>query len=288
MRERKTAHQMEIDAAAARPARSAFAPAPPGEAIRMLIRRGLQPRVARADLPFPIDLGLEASERLLALLGHYAFRLFLRGAIQKDTGFAAGEATRYVTAAKARTFAENLVGLGMARRDADGRYRLTQQAASFGSTLEWYLARELERRLGFDVAAGIKFHASGIGGDLDLVAAAEGKLVYLEIKSSPPKHLSDDEVAAFLDRVGLLRPDITLFVMDTALRLSDKVVPMLVGELTRRAAEPPVVPRRIKHELWALTPHFYAVNSRPDLVSNIALAIAQGLNALAPAPPWTR
>jgi hypothetical protein len=91
-------------------------------------------------------------------------------------------------------------------------------AGSFGGTLEWYVGRELRRWLGFDVATGVKFHARGIGGDLDLVAAAEGKLIYVELKSSPPKHLSKGEVGAFFDRVRLVRPDLALFVVDTALR----------------------------------------------------------------------
>jgi len=83
------------------------------------------------------------------------------------------------------------------------------------------------------VATGLKVRAPGVGGDLDVVAAAEGKLLYLELKSSPPKHLSATEVAAFVDRVRALRPDLTVFVMDTALRLSDKVLPLLAGELGR-------------------------------------------------------
>jgi hypothetical protein len=53
---------------------------------------------------------------------------------------------------------------------------------------------------------------------LHVVAAAEGKLVYLELKSSPPKHLSDAEVSAFFDRLRVVRPDTTLFVMDAPLR----------------------------------------------------------------------
>src|SRR5712691_11134746 len=69
------------------------------------------------------------------------------------------------------------------------------------SNAEWYVARELRCRLGFDTAAGVKFHARGVGGDLDVVATAEGTLVYLELKSSPLTHLSTAEVSAFFDRL---------------------------------------------------------------------------------------
>ncbi|MFQ5973345.1 MAG: hypothetical protein ACE5Q3_13530, partial [Alphaproteobacteria bacterium] len=109
--------------------------------------------------------------------------------------------------------------------------------------------------------------------------------VYLEVKSSPPKHLSVGEVTAFFDRVRALRPDVALFVMDTALRLSDKVPPMLVTELARRQGGSADAPRRVARELWALTPYIYAVNAKPDLVADIGRAIAEGLLALSPAPP---
>jgi hypothetical protein len=251
----------------------------------MLVRRGLRPRATTLNLPFPHDLGEEAAARVSALLGHYAFRLFLRGAIQKPGGFSAEEATRYVQGAAARTFAEAVVELGLARSLADDRYQLTYPATTFGPTLEWYVARELARRFGFDVVAGVQLRAHGVGGDLDVVAAAEGKLVYLELKSAPPKHLSDAEVRAFVARLRVLRPDITLFVMDTALRLSDKVVPMLVAELQRRSLDVAITARRVRRELWALTPHVYAVNSNPDLMRNIGRAIAEGLAALAPTAP---
>ncbi len=73
-----------------------------------------------------------------------------------------------------------------------------------------------------------------MGGDFDVIAAAEGKLVYLELKSSPPKNLTVAEVGAFFDRLQVLRPDLALFVVDTALRLSDKILPMLREEMGRR------------------------------------------------------
>lgn len=251
----------------------------------MLLRRGLRPRATRPELPFPRDLRETTASRLAELLGRYAFRLFLRGAILKPEGFAAHEATRYVQGDLAHAFADALVGLGIAEPVGDDRYRLLSSATSFGPTLEWYVARELARRLYFDVVTGVKFRASGVGGDLDVIAAAEGKLVYLELKSSPPKHLSDAEVRAFFDRLGVVRPDLTLFVMDTALRLSDKVLPMLVAELERRWPDVSVLPRRVWRELWAVTPRVYAVNSHPDLMGNIGRAIADGLATLAPAAP---
>jgi hypothetical protein len=163
---RKTAREMEMDAAAGRPLRSNPPRVLTGEAIAMLTRRGLRPRTLHPDLPFPPEFGGEEANRLSALLGHYAFRLFLRGAIQKSEGFAADQATPYVTGASACTYADALVDIGIARRLAGGLYR------------------------------------------------------------------------------------------------------------------------RIKREVWALSPHLYAVNSRPDLMANVALAIAEGLNALAPPTPW--
>jgi hypothetical protein len=248
----------------------------------MLVRRGFQPTVAPLDVPFPQGLDGEVAERLAERLGHYAFRLFLRGAILRRGDFTPSEATRYIGAAQATRLAEELVALELAERQEGGRYRLRYPAHNFGGTLEWYVARELRRRLGFDVAVGVKFHAPAVGGDLDVVAAAEGRLLYLEMKSSPPKHLASDEVGAFFRRVRALRPHLAVFVMDTALRLSDKVLPLLQSELS---TQPPPVPRRVLREVWALTPHLYVVNARQDLMGNISVAIAEGLRALSPPPP---
>lgn len=118
----------------------------------MLLRRGFRPSIAEPDLPFPADIEDDAAQRLVARLGHYGFRLFLRGAIQRADGFAPAEATRYLTPGQSRAHAEALVSPGIAARLPKGRYRLLRAARSFGGTLEWYVARELRRRFGFDVA----------------------------------------------------------------------------------------------------------------------------------------
>lgn len=282
MKKKLTAREMETTAAAAPPPRIYGVPVPAGEAMAMLVLRGWRPQKTRLDLPFPPDLEPETAAAISERLSHYAFRLFLRGAILKPEGFAPSETTRYLKPAQSKSYAESLIALGVAERIGRGRYRLIRAAKTFGGTLEWYVARELNRRFGFDVAAGVKLHAHGVGGDLDIVAAAEGKLIYLELKSSPPKNLSAGEVAAFIDRVSLIRPDVTVFTIDTALRLSDKVLPMIVAELTRRRPTSVTSPVRIVRELWAITPHIYAVNGRPDLIANVARAVAHGLLALSP------
>ncbi len=283
MKKKRTARELEIEAAQWRPPRTSEIALPSGEAMAMLVRRGLKPEKTVGDVPFPPDLREEAADRLSQRLAHYPFRLFMRGAIRNAADFKPSETTQYLKPSQAKEYAEFLVDLGLAERLPPDHYRLAWPASSFGGTLEWYVARELQCRFGFDVATGVKLHVPGLGGDLDVIAAAEGKLIYLELKSSPPKNLSAAEVGTFFDRFYLLRPDIALFVVDTALRLGDKVLPMLQEELCRRRSGLAVTPKRIAQDLWALTPHLYAVSGRRDLVANVARSIAEGLRALAPA-----
>jgi hypothetical protein len=277
---RPTARELEAAAAGRRAARRPPAP-PASEPLAMLRRRGLDPRPSPPDVPFDPSGPPALHAAIDAALGHYAFRLFLRGAILRPGGFAPREATRYVPPEKARALAEECVALGLAAPLPRGRYRLLRPARSFGGTLEWWLARALHQRLGLEVATGVRTGARGVGGDLDVVAAGEGKLVYLEAKSSPPKHLAAAEARAFLGRVRAARPDVALFVVDTALRLSDKVLPLLEDALARAGAAPRA-PRRVVRETWALGPHLYAVNAREDLAENVCRAVAEGFRALAP------
>jgi hypothetical protein len=245
----------------------------------MLARRGLDPHPSDPDVPFPLDLPDDVLERIAERLGHYAFRLFLRGAILATGPFRPQDATRYVDAAQAGRMAVELVRLGLAEPSGDGRYRLRRRARSFGGTLEWWVARELARRLAVPVASGVRSGARGIGGDLDVVAAVEGKLLYVELKSSPPKHVSRAELRAFVARIRALRPHLAVLAVDTALRLGDKVLPELA------ALVPGAAPVRLLREDWRIVPGLYAVNARQDLVENLCVAVADGLRALAPEPP---
>jgi hypothetical protein len=283
MKQKQSAQELEFRAVAATRPRSSSMTTPACEAMAMLARRGLRPEISEGDYPFPRGMDEQTADRISEWLGHYAFRLFLRGAIRKSEGFMPAATTRYLTRTQAKDYADVLVALDLAEKTSRSRYRLKWAARSFGGTLEWYVGRELNRRYGFDVATGVKLRVPGGGGDLDVVAAAEGKLLYVELKSSPPKNLSESEMSAFCDRLGLVHPDVALFVVDTALRLTDKVLPMLVREFVRRDRSASR-PERIAAQLWAMTPHVYIVNGQRDLMANVGKAVAAGLLALSPRP----
>jgi hypothetical protein len=84
--------------------------------------------------------------------------------------------------------------------------------------------------------------------------------------------------------VAALRPHVSIFAVDTALRLADKVIPMIEAEIQKRGRAE-VKARRVERELWAFGKHVYAVNARPDLIANIGRAVAEGLLALSPDVP---
>src|SRR5262245_57229618 len=119
---RLTARDMERIAAARLPQRRR-PPAPPGDALGMLVRRGLRPSLGRPDLPFPPDIPAETADALTEQLGHYAFRLFVRGVIQHGDGFRPEDTTSYVSAAQARIFTETLVALSVVAANGHDRYR---------------------------------------------------------------------------------------------------------------------------------------------------------------------
>lgn len=256
------------------------------EPLAMLLRRGYEPTLSEPDVPFDPNMDDSRAAPLLEHLERYAFRLFFRGAIQNSHNFLPEETTKFLKAEQAQKEADRLVEIGFAEKIDEKRYKLIEHASSFGPTLEWYVARQLKNQLGIQAVAGVHFRATGVGGDLDILASTENKLIVIELKSSPPKHLYDDEVNAFFERILTLKPHISIFAVDTALRLYDKVIPMLEQGLSRRdPSKTPPQSTCIERELFAVTPHIFAVNSKPTLIGNISRTIAEGLKNLSP-DPW--
>ncbi len=201
-------------------------------------------------------------------LRKYSFRLFLRDVIKRREGFTLEEVTRYASAEVTADYARYLVSKGILTRHGD-RYALRPgPVRSFGETLEWYVAEVLRREFGAETAWGVKFRRPRVGGDYDVIARIGGVLVYAEVKSSPPKQIYDSEVEAFLDRVEDLVPDAALFLMDTELRMKDKIVPFFETALAVRRTQPTAV-ERMQRELFHVDDRIFILNSREDILQNI-------------------
>jgi hypothetical protein len=187
--------------------------------------------------------------------------------------FTIEQVTRYATPKVTRSYVEYLREIGLVD-DRTGGFALSQRPVkSFGETLEWFIAELLRREFGCETIWGVKFKRPKVGGDYDVIAKFDGELLYLEVKSSPPKQIYDSEVSAFLDRVGDLAPEAAIFLMDTELRMKDKLVPMFEQELAKRSAQPPPV-MRVERELFHIQDRIFIINAKESIARNIERAVS--------------
>lgn len=157
---------------------------------------------------------------------------------------------------------------GLAEPFEEGYRLLKRPVRSFGETLEWFIAQIMKRDFQAEAIWGIKFKRPGVGGDYDLISKIDSSILYMEIKSSPPKQIYDREIAAFFDRVEDLCPEIAVFFVDTELRMKDKIVPMFEAETLRRHKEAKSF-ERLERELFYINNRIFIINAKPDISANI-------------------
>jgi len=242
----------------------------------MLNRRGLTPlqSVDRKDLSLIEALSTDHQDELYERLKNYSFRLVLRDVIKQQTSFRPKELTRFCSLPKVKDHITFLARLGLVHPVGKNFRLLTGPVKSFGDTLEWFMAKVFEKEFRAEVLWGIRLKNSARGGDFDLVACMEGELVYVEVKSSPPKHIEQREVGSFLDRIEDLVPHIAIFFEDTELRMKDKIVPMFEEVLRLRhgmeaAKRFPVT--RLRNELFQINHQVFIVNSKRDVIDNFRI-----------------
>lgn len=251
----------------------------------MLRRRGIRAMkyAPRQGMMLLEDCPREAEDALYRLMTKYSFRLFLRDVITHIDELRMEHLTKYCSQNAAQRYLAALLQQKMLREIAPTAYRLANDGVrNIGGTLEWFVAEALRREFGCPAAWGIRLKASGAGGDYDVIASVEGHLTYVEVKSSPPKHLEFSEVHAFFERVMTLRPELAIFLEDTHLRMNDKLVPLFEEELRQRfgsraAQDCPVC--RLKDELFAIRDAVFLINTKPDLIGNIGACLAQFLGS---------
>jgi len=250
-----------------------------GELQRAIKARGLQ--VYRHDpvddLIFLPEASPEERTSLYRLLKHYSFRLFLRDVISKKGSFAAEGLVRYCSLEIARQYISSLCELKIAEAVGEETFRLLKQSLySFGPTLEWFVAQMFRREFASPAIYGVRFKETHSGGDYDVIARWEGRMVYVEIKSSPPRGIERGEIGSFLARATDLLPDVAFFFNDTQLRMKDKIVVMLEEELCKiyGASYSDKFPvQRMVDELFHINHRIYIINSKRNVVANFNLCL---------------
>lgn len=206
------------------------------------------------------------------MLRKYSFRLFLRDVIKHQDFFSIEQVTRYATSAVTAKYTEYLKEIGLIILVRDGFRLVPGPMKSFGETLEWFVAETFKKEFATEAIWGIRFKRPKVGGDYDLIAKVDGSILYMEIKSSPPKQIYQNEITAFFDRVADLSPEISIFFVDTELRMKDKIVPMFEEECRKRADGSPEFVRMEK-ELFQIQNKVFIINAKDSIASNIEKAL---------------
>ena len=206
-------------------------------------------------------------------LKKYSFRLFLRDVIKHQNSFRLEKVIKYSTKEVTAQYLDFLLRINIVELSGKD-YRLRKRPVkSFGETLEWYVARIIKNDFQAETTWGVKFRRPEVGGDYDVIAKIDSSLLYVEVKSSPPKQIYDRGITFFFNRVEDLSPDISIFFVDTELRMKDKIVPMFEEELRKRYKKPVAV-ERIVRELFHINRKIFIINAKGGISSNIETVLA--------------
>lgn len=208
------------------------------------------------------------------MLKKYSFRLFLREVIKHQRSFGVAQVARYASAEVTEEYLEYLKHVGLITNVQEG-FKLAQgRIKSFGETLEWFVAEIFRREFEAEAVWGIRFKRPNVGGDYDLLAKVDGSILYMEVKSSPPKQIYQTEISAFFDRIMDLSPEISVFFVDTELRMKDKIVPMFEEESGKRHDVPPPA-RRMEKELFQIGDRIFIMNAKDSIPANIEKVLSR-------------
>jgi hypothetical protein len=241
----------------------------------MLRRRGLEPfrLVGRRSVIKPRNPShLEAH---LERLNRYSFRLVLRDLIARP-GTEPDRLTRFCSPAIIKSHLAFLSHIGLIAPSEHGYRLVGGPVRSFGETLEWFVARLLEEVFACEALWGVRVKGMVPGGDYDVLARVEHELVYVEMTASPPKHISQRDIGSFFDRVAHVAPHVAVYLVDTELRMTDKMAPMFEAELRKRHGSRsrtrfPIT--RLRGELYHVNHRVFLINSKPTLATNFRVCL---------------
>lgn len=225
----------------------------------------------------PSDLPIFYKTRFYEMMKKYSFRLVIRDMIKHQDQFRIQDLTHYCSSKVAQGYCNLLCEMGAIIREGRGRYRTAVSPLySFGPTLEWFIAEIFKREFASPAIYGVSVKETPSGGDYDVIASWNRRLVYVEVKSSPPKGVELSEVSTFFSRIEDLLPEVAILFNDTQLRMKDKLVVMFEEELDRRHGKEsrilyPV--ERLVEELFHVQSRIFIVNSKKDVIENFQICL---------------
>jgi hypothetical protein len=248
----------------------------------LLRQRGL-PILSHGDcsrLVLPPNAPAIQKTRFYRFMQRYSFRLFLRDLIQLPEGGNLKALTRYCSLNTVRSYMKFLSEMGVVQIHPDKSYQFIQrQITSFGPTLEWYVNEIFQREFLAPSRFGVRLLNTKYGGDYDVIAILTGCLIYVEVKSSPPRGVEQTAVAAFLRRLHDLQPNMAVFMVDTELRMRDKIVPMFADAMKDENLESEEWQvSRLVGEIFHIGHSIYLINSRKGIYSNLRFCVRDYLN----------
>jgi hypothetical protein len=246
----------------------------PSPVEKMLKMRGI--KVFRKNptdrLFFPADFSPFDKTRFYEMMKKYSFRLVLRDMVKYQDGFHIQDLTRYCSSRVVQEYCSLLCGIGAVIKSGKERYRTrVSPLYSFGPTLEWFIAEMFQREFASPAIYGVSVKNTPSGGDYDVMASWNQRLVYVEVKSSPPKGIERNEISTFFSRMDDLLPEVAFLFNDTQLRMKDKLVVMFEEELEKRyggEAKALYPVKRLIEELFHVQNRIFIVNSKKDVVEN--------------------
>ena len=251
----------------------------PSPVEKMLKMRGMTifQKNPTDQLFFPPNFLPHYKSRFYEMMTRYSFRLLLRDMIKNQDRFRTQDLTHYCSLKVAKKYCDLLSEMGVILKNGKDSFRtLISPLYSFGQTLEWFVAEMFKRKFASPAIYSVTVKKTVVGGDYDVMASWNRRLVYVEVKSSPPKGIELSEVNTFLSRAEDLQPDVAILFDDTQLRMKDKLVVMFEEELKHRYGEEskrlyPV--ERLVEELFHIRNRIFIVNSRRDVVENFSVCL---------------
>jgi len=257
----------------------------PSPVEKMLRMRGI--KVFRKNpferLFFPPDLSPFYRTQFYEMMERYSFRLVLRDMIKYQDRFRIQDLTHYCSPKVVQGYCNLLCEMGAIIKNGKGKYRTrVSPLYSFGPTLEWFIAEMFKREFASPAIYGVSVKNTPSGGDYDVIASWNQRLVYVEVKSSPPKGVEQNEISAFFSRMDDILPDVSFLFNDTQLRMKDKLVVMFEEELGRRHGRDskalyPV--ERLIEELFHVQSQVFIVNSKKDVMENFQICLKHYLHS---------